>query len=83
MTIFTRAKIVKILTDKTNSGEIKGFQLTENYLRITKSKRTGFTFKLNSLTDNILIKIIKKKTPHPSVQSIETFYINQIELFTI
>ena len=83
MTIFTRAKIVKILTDKTNSGEIKRFQLTDNYLRITKSKRTGFTFKLDNFTDNVLIKILKKKTPHPSVQSIETFYRNQIELFKI
>ncbi len=83
MTIFTKAKISKILQDKTHSGEIRGFQLTDNYLRITKSKRTGFTFKIDNFTDNALIKILQKKTPHPSIQNIETFYTNQIEIFTI
>lgn len=83
MTIFTRAKISRILQDKTNSGEIRGFQLADNYLRITKSKRTGFTFKIDNFTDNVLIKILQKKTPHPSIQNIETFYTNQIEIFTI
>lgn len=82
MTIFTRAKIIKILVDKTNSSEINGFDLTDNCLRITKSKRTGFTFKLDNFTDNVLIRILKKTTPHPSTQNIETFYRKQIELYT-
>lgn len=83
MTIFTKAKIVKILTDKIKSGEIRCFQLTDDYLRIEKSKRTGFTFKLNNFSDNVLIRILKKSTPHPSVQNIENFYRKQIELFKI
>lgn len=78
MTIFTKTKIVKILNDKINSGEIRGFHLTDSYLRISKSKRTGFTFKLNEFTDNQLTRLLVKQTPHPSYQNIEDFYKKQI-----
>lgn len=81
MTIFTKTKIVKILTDKINSGEIKGFHLTESYLRVTKSKRTGFTFKLVDFTDNQLTRILVKQTPNPSIQNINDFYIKQIQRY--
>lgn len=80
MNIFTKAKIVKILNDKVQSGEIRSFNLTDTYLRISKSKRTGFTFKLNEFSDILLINLLKKKTPKPQLQSIEKFYKEQIEI---
>lgn len=80
MNIFTKAKIVKILNDKVQSGEIRSFNLTDTYLRISKSKRTGFTFKLNEFSDILLINLLKKKTPKPQLQSIEKFYKQQIEI---
>ena len=82
MNIFTKSKLVKILTDKVQSGEIHGFNLTETHLRITKSKRTGFTFKLSEYSDILLLNILKKKTPNPSFQNIETFYHNEIKKLT-
>ena len=79
MTIFTKAKIVKILKDKVNSNEIKNFYLTDSYLRITKSKRTGFTFKINDFSENVLVRLITKRTPEPSVENIEDFYKKEIK----
>lgn len=81
MTIFTKAKINKILEDKVKSGEIKSFHLTESYLRISKSKRTGFTFKLKDLSENILVRIINKRTPNPSIENIEHFYKKEIKRY--
>jgi hypothetical protein len=49
MNIFTKADITRTLTIKVKEGEIRSFSLTDNHLRIQKSKRTGFTFKLKSL----------------------------------
>jgi hypothetical protein len=81
MTIFTKAKIVKILKDKVNSNEIKSFYLTDSYLRINKSKRTGFTFKINDFTENVLVRLITKRTPEPSVENIEDFYKKEIKRY--
>jgi hypothetical protein len=81
MTIFTKAKIVKILKDKVNSNEIKSFYLTDSYLRINKSKRTGFTFKINDFTENVLVSLITKRTPEPSVENIEDFYKKEIKRY--
>jgi len=80
MNIFTKSKIVKLLSDKVQSGEIVSFDLTNSYLRITKSKRTGFTFRLSEYSDIFLINILKKKTPKPQFQNIETFYKQQIQI---
>jgi hypothetical protein len=81
MTIFTKAKIVKILKDKVNSNEIKSFYLTDSYLRINKSKRTGFTFKINDFSENVLVRLITKRTPEPSVENIENFYKKEIKRY--
>lgn len=81
MTIFTKAKIVKILNDKVSKGEIKSFYLTETYLRISKSKRTGFTFKLENFTDNQIVRLLQKQTPNPSMENIENFYLKQIKRY--
>lgn len=81
MTIFTKAKIVKILKDKVNSNEIKSFYLTDSYLRINKSKRTGFTFKINDFSENVLVRLISKRTPEPSVENIENFYKKEIKRY--
>lgn len=78
MNIFTKAKLIKILNDKIQTGDIRGFHLTDKYLRISKSKRTGFTFRLNQYSDILLINILKKKTPNPNIQNIETFYKKEI-----
>jgi hypothetical protein len=83
MTIFIKAKIVKILKDKLDSGEIINFNLTDSYLRITKSKRTGFTFKLNNFDDNLLIRLLKKRIPHPSIENIENFYTKEIKRYNV
>jgi len=81
MTIFTKAKVVKVLNDKVSSGEIKSFHLTESYLRISKSKRTGFTFILNQFTENQIIRLITKPTPNPSIENITDFYTKQIKRY--
>jgi hypothetical protein len=83
MTIFTKAKIIKILQNKVDSGEIKSFLYKESYIRLIKSKRTGFTFKFDEYSDSILISILKKKTPEPSVQNIEDFYKRELNKFII
>ncbi len=81
MNIFTKAKLVKILNDKVQRGEIHNFNLTESYLRITKSKRTGFTFRLNELSDGVLLSLLKKTIPNPSVQNINSFYNKEIKKY--
>ncbi len=78
MNIFTKAEITKTLTMKVKEGEIKNFSLTYTHLRIQKSKRTGFTFELTKFSDKVLIRLIKKKTPNPSIQNIEDFYTQEI-----
>lgn len=79
MNIFTKAELTRILSIKIKDGEIKNFFLTNTYLHIQKSKRTSFTFKLNNISDKTLLKIVRKKTPNPSVKNIKDFYISQFE----
>lgn len=79
MNIFTKAKIVKILNDKVQSGEICSFNLTDLYLRISKSKRTGITLKFSDFSDVLIINLLKKKTPNPSIENIQIFYQRQIK----
>lgn len=79
MNIFTKAKLIKLLEDKIQSGEIHSYLLTDSYIRIVKSKRTGFTFKLKDFSDSSLLKILKRTTPNPSVQNINDFYQYQIK----
>ena len=79
MNIFTKAKLIKLLNDKVQIGEIKSYHLTDTYLRIKKSKRTGFTFRLEDFTDTFLLNILKKKTPKPQFENIETFYKNKLK----
>jgi hypothetical protein len=78
MNIFTKADITRTLSIKVKEGEIKSFSLTDTYLRVQKSKRTGFTFELNKFSDKVLLRLIKKKTPNPSVQNIKDFYVQEI-----
>jgi hypothetical protein len=79
MNIFTKAKIVKILNDKVRSGEIRSFNLTDSYLRISKSKRTGITLNFSDLSDVLIINLLKKKTPSPSIENIQSFYQREIK----
>jgi hypothetical protein len=86
MNIFTKAEITRTLTVKVKDGEIKSFSLTDTHLRIQKSKRTGFTFELSKFSDKVLIRLVKKKIPNPSVQNIGDFYkaeIRNIKLLEI
>lgn len=78
MNIFTKAELTRILSIKIKEGEIKNFCLTDSYLHIQKSKRTGYTFKIDEISDKILLRIIRKKTPNPSVQNIKDFYKSEI-----
>ncbi len=78
MNIFTKAEITRTLAIKVKEGEIKNFSLTDTHLRIQKSKRTGFTFDISEFSDKVLIRLIKKKTPNPSIQNIEDFYKQEI-----
>jgi hypothetical protein len=78
MNIFTKAEITRALTIKVKEGEIKNFSLTDTYLRIQKSKRTGFTIKLEDISEKALVRLVKKKTPNASVENIENFYKKEI-----
>lgn len=79
MTIFTKAIIIDLLNNKITNGEIQNFNLNSQYLRITKSKRTGFTIKLNQFSQQNLVALLKKKTPKPEVQNLSNFYKNEIK----
>jgi hypothetical protein len=81
MTIFTKAKLIKILNDKISTNEIKSYFVTDDYLRIQKSKRTGYTFKFSEIPENILVRILTKKTPEPSKQNIDNFYKKEIKRY--
>jgi hypothetical protein len=78
MNIFTKAELTRILTIKVKEGEIKNFCLTDTYLHIQKSKRSSFTFKLSDISDKILVRVIRKKTPNPYLQNIKDFYKSEI-----
>jgi hypothetical protein len=78
MNIFTKAELNRILSLKVKEGEIKNFCLTDSYLYIQKSKRTGFSFKLDKISDKTLLKIVRKKTPNPYVKNIKDFYMSQL-----
>ena len=78
MNIFAKAEITRTLATKVKEGEIKYFSLTDTHLRIQKSKRTGFTFELCQFSEKVLLRLIKKRTPNPSVQSIQDFYTKEI-----
>jgi hypothetical protein len=83
MNIFIKSEVSTVLTKKVSSGEIKSFKLTDDHLRIQKSKRTGFTLKLKDITDKNLLRLLKKTTPSPSIQNIEDFYIKKLEILKI
>jgi hypothetical protein len=83
MNIFTKSKLNNILSVKVKEGEIKSFHLTDDYLRIQKSKRTGYTFHLNEFSDKTLLRIISKKTPNPSIKNIEDFYKKEISYYGV
>jgi len=78
MNIFTKAEITRTLATKVKEGEIKNFSLSDTHLRIQKSKRTGFTFELSKFSEKVLLRLIKKRSPNPSVQNINDFYKQEI-----
>ena len=76
--IFIKAKIKSLLDNKINSGEIKFYNLNEKTLHIKKSKRSKFSLDITELSDDILVRILTKKIPDPSVINVSDFY--KIEL---
>lgn len=72
--LFTKATILNSLQDKVKLKEIKSFQLTDEYLHIKKSKRSNYTIQLDSLPQNILIRLLKKKIPDPGIINTPDFF---------
>ena len=79
MTIFIKAKVIRLLNDKIKSLEIKSFIMTHRYLGIQKSKRSGVTLNFNDISGIDLILLLKKKTPKPQDISISEFYKIEIK----
>jgi len=68
--LFTKATILNSLQDKVKLKEIRSFQ----YLHIKKSKRSNYTIQLDSLPQNILIRLLKKKIPDPGIINTSDFF---------
>ena len=76
--IFIKEKVKSLLDNKINSGEIKFYTLSEKTLHIKKSKRSKFSLDITELSDDILVRVLTKKIPDPSVINVSDFY--KIEL---
>lgn len=76
--IFIKAKVKSLLDNKVNSGEIKFYNLNENTLHIKKSKRSKFSLDITGLSDDILVRILTKKIPDPSVINVSDFYKREL-----
>ena len=76
--IFIKAKVKSLLDNKINSGEIKFYTLSEKTLHIKKSKRSKFSLDITELSDDILVRVLTKKIPDPSIINVSDFY--KIEL---
>ncbi len=86
MNLFTKSKIISILEDKVNTGEIKFYKLSDSSLHIKKSKRTNITISTNKLSDDILVRLLVKKIPDPSIINISDFYkreLRQLKIYSV
>lgn len=83
MNLFTKSKIISILEDKVNTGEIKFYKLSDSSLHIKKSKRTNITISTGKLPDDILVRLLVKKIPDPSVINISDFYKRELRQLKI
>ena len=78
MNLFLKSQIIKSLDYKLKSEEIRGYQLTENALHIKKSKRCKHTIDLIGLPGHILIRVLNKKIPDPSIMNTGDFFKREI-----
>lgn len=76
--IFIKAKVKSLLDNKISSGEIKFYTLNESTLHIKKSKRSKFSLDITELSDDILVRILTKKIPDPSIINISDFYKREL-----
>jgi len=83
MNLFTKSKIISILEDKVNTGEIKFYKLSDSSLHIKKSKRTNITISTDKLSDDILVRLLVKKIPDASVINISDFYKRELRQLKI
>jgi hypothetical protein len=86
MNLFTKSKIISILEYKVNTGEIKFYKLSDSSLHIKKSKRTNITISTNKLSDDILVRLLVKKIPDPSIINISDFYkreLRQLKIYSV
>ena len=78
MNIFVKSKLVSILDNKVKSGEIKFYQITSKTIHIRKSKRTKVTLDIQDIKGDILVGLMVKKIPDPSVINISDFYKREL-----
>ena len=84
--IFVKAKVKSLLDSKINSGEIKFYTLNEKTLHIKKSKRCKFSLDITGLSDDILVRLLVKKIPDPSIINISDFYkreLRQLKIYSV
>ena len=78
MNIFTKSKIKKFLDLKVENSEIRSYQLTDTKLHIKKSKRCKHTIDMTVLPDHILVRLLQKRIPDPSIQNTGDFFKKEI-----
>ena len=78
MNLFLKSKVTKSLDYKLETKEIQSYQLTETTLHIKKSKRCKHTIDLEGLPGHILIRLLNKKIPDPSVTNTGDFFKREI-----
>jgi len=83
MNLFAKSKIISILEDKVNTGEIKFYKLSDSNLYIKKSKRTNTTLCITNLSDDILVRLLVKRIPDASVINISEFYKRELRQLKI
>lgn len=76
--LFTKARIKSTLDAKIASGEIKFYSLNKTSLHIKKSKRCKTTLDISGLSDDVIVRLISKKIPDPSIINIESFYKREL-----
>jgi hypothetical protein len=76
--IFAKAKVESLLNNKISSGEIKFYRMGQESLHIKISKRCKYTLDISNLSDEIVVRLLVKKFPNPSVINLSDFFKREL-----
>lgn len=78
MNIFLKAQVTKYLEAKVAQSEIRSYSLNENKLHIQKSKRCKHTLDIKNIPGHILIRLLQKRIPDPSITNTGDFFTREL-----